>query len=107
MEHFRVLAVVSLGVFAIQWPSHSATNAQIACATTALTDYTRAGLALLQQGGPVMSVEATMAQRRLEEQYCLRSTRCLMGEPTNSLTGMAFAAKFSKCLADEAIEKSK
>jgi hypothetical protein len=39
----------------------------------AMTDYTKANLALMQQGSPAMSVEATIAQRRLEEEFCLRS----------------------------------
>jgi hypothetical protein len=79
---------------------------QPACAAAALTDYTRATVALMQQS-PILSVEATISKRRLEEQYCLRSTRCLMGEATNAATGMAFAAKFSTCLREEALENSK
>jgi hypothetical protein len=79
---------------------------QTACAAAALTDYTRATVALMQQS-PIMSVEATIAKRRLEEQYCLRSTRCLMGEATDPATGMAFAAEFGTCLREEALQNSK
>jgi hypothetical protein len=69
-------------------------------------DYNRANLALMLQATHVMSAEAIIAQRFLEEQYCLRSTQCLLGaEPTNP--AMAFAVEFSKCLRDEALEKSK
>jgi hypothetical protein len=83
----------------------SGAHAQTACLTGALTDYTRANLALMQQ--IPMTVDATIAQRRLEEQYCMRSTRCLLGEPANTATGMAFAVEFSKCLRKETLEKSK
>jgi hypothetical protein len=38
-----------------------------ACGVAAMTDYLKANLALMQQGSPAMSVEATIAQRRLEE----------------------------------------
>ena len=42
------------------------------CATAAMTDYVKANDALVQQTATVMSVEATIAQRRLQEDYCLR-----------------------------------
>src|ERR1700738_1662665 len=46
------------------------------CATAAMTDYGKANDALVQQTATVMSVEATIAQRRLQEEYCLRFVRC-------------------------------
>ena len=99
--------VIAISVVQVGYALAANDKTQTACAAAALTEYTRATVALMQQG-PIMSVEATIAQRRLEEQYCLKSTRCLMGgEPTSSTTGMAFAVEFSKCLRDEALERSK
>jgi hypothetical protein len=76
-------------------------ESQNACGTAAMTEYNRANLALLQQGTPLMSVEATIAQRRLEEDFCLRFVRCVLSDP-NSLQ---FRSAFDTCLRDEALEK--
>ena len=40
---------------------------QNVCGVAATTDYTKSNLALMQQSSPAMSVEATIAQRRLEK----------------------------------------
>ena len=48
------------------------------CATAVMTDYVKANDALVQQTATVMSVEATIAQRRLQEEYCLRFVRVSM-----------------------------
>ena len=66
-----------------------------------MTDFTKANLALMQTGTPLMSVETTIAQRRLEEQYCLRLTRCFLSDETSTV----FAVEFDSCLSDEALEK--
>ena len=50
------------------------------CATAAMTDYVKANDALVQQTATVMSVEATIAQRRLQEEYCLRFVRCSLDD---------------------------
>lgn len=76
-------------------------DAQKACGVAAMTEYTKANLALMQTSTPLMSVRATIAQRRLEEQYCLRLTKCFISDETS----MPFAAEFDSCLNDEALEK--
>lgn len=83
-------------------PALAADETAKACAVAALTEYTKSALALLQRPGPVMSVETTVAKRRLEEQYCLRLVRCLtVGQQADSALGAAvFAAQFGKCLDD-------
>jgi hypothetical protein len=89
-------------------PASAKDDPKTACMTAALMDYTRADLALSQrEASPVGTVEGTIARRRLQEQYCLRSTRCLIGEPTSQITGMTFAVEFEKCLDEEAAEKAK
>jgi hypothetical protein len=40
---------------------------QNACGVAAMTDYTKANLALMQQGSPAMSVEATIAHADLKK----------------------------------------
>jgi hypothetical protein len=72
-----------------------------ACGVAAMTDYNKANLALMQQGTPLMSVEATIAQRRLEEEFCLRLVRCVLTDQTS----LQFIAAFDSCLSDEALEK--
>jgi hypothetical protein len=77
---------------------------QTACATAAFNDYNRSNLALLLAGP--MSVESTIAQRRLQEQYCLRFAQCIIGV-ANYQSPLPFAAEFSTCLCDEAAEQNK
>jgi hypothetical protein len=74
-------------------------EAQTACGVAAATDYNKANLTLMQQGTPLMSVEAMIAQRRLEEQYCLRLVRCTLDNPNSLL----FEAAFDACLSDVAL----
>jgi hypothetical protein len=96
--------------FAIAVPTVAvAQNAeQKACAVAAYTEYNKANLALLTQSLPVMSVEATIAQRRLQEKYCSEFARCISsGVPAGlpaETSNMAYAATFSGCLRREALE---
>ena len=62
-----------------------------------MTDFTKANFALMQTEHPLMSVETMVAQRRLEEQYCSRLTKCFVSNETSIL----FAAGFNSCLSDE------
>ena len=71
------------------------------CATAAMTDYVKANDALVQQTATVMSVEATIAQRRLQEEYCLRFVRCSLDDQNSAI----FGVQFDSCLKDEALEK--
>ena len=75
---------------------------QNARGVAATTDYTKANLALMQQSSPALSVEATIAQRRLEEKFCLRFVRCVLDDG-NSLR---FRSAFDTCLRDEATGSS-
>jgi hypothetical protein len=74
-------------------------KAQIACGVSAATDYNKAKLALLTQSP--LSVGVAIAERRLEESYCLRFAKCMIDDAS----GLPFAAVFSSCLEDEALEK--
>jgi hypothetical protein len=72
-----------------------------ACVTAAMTDYVKTNDALVQQTATVMSVEATIAQRRLQEEYCLRFVRCSLDDQNSAI----FGVQFDSCLKDEALEK--
>jgi hypothetical protein len=89
---------------ALLFGTASASADETACLTAALSDYVKTNAALVMQSTPVMSVEATIAQRRLEEQYCLRVAQCRVSGLTRQATEWAAAAAFSSCLNDEAKE---
>ncbi len=76
-------------------------RAEDACVTATMSDYRKANNALVQQTGTVMSVETTIAQRRLQEEYCLRFVRCGLDDPNSAI----FRVQFDSCLKDEALEK--
>ena len=101
----RLLAIVS--AFAIVLMMQSNTFAQNkpedVCAVAAFQDFDRQNLALLQQRTPLLSVEGLIAQRRLEEQFCVRFVECELGAvPTGDVR---FQAEFSSCLQDGSLEK--
>jgi len=50
-------------------------------------------------GQPIVTVEATIARRRLEEAYCLREATCLFGDAARmDNSNIPFRAEFFKCL---------
>jgi hypothetical protein len=49
-----------------------------------------------------MTLNAIMAKRRLQEQYCLEFAKCAVGDPTHTGMSPPFSAAFSRCLAEEA-----
>src|ERR1035441_5959084 len=75
------------------------------CMVAALNDYNKANLALLTKSDLLMTVETTIAQRRLQEQYCLRVAQCQLASLPPQHTTMALDAAFSTGLRDEAMEK--
>jgi hypothetical protein len=96
------LVIAAVLALAIATPVE-AQQSQSDCAEAALNDYNRANTALLEQASPLMSVEATIAQRRLQEQYCLRFAKCADGNLSESSAPLL--AAFSSCLREEALEK--
>jgi hypothetical protein len=74
---------------------------QNACELAAFNDYIKENNTLLQAAVPIMSVEATIAQRRLEEQFCARFVQCGIADTSS----VPFRAIFAACLRDEALEK--
>ena len=78
------------------------------CAMLAATNYTKAKLALLGNSlqAKQFSIEMEIAERRLQEQYCLEHAKC---ETQNYVAEhwyqTALAAAFSECLRHEAEEE--
>ncbi len=68
--------VASVVIFAALSASASAKdNRAQECGVAVMRDYNEANLALLGKSNPIMTVETTIEQRRLQEQYCLRVRR--------------------------------
>jgi len=101
------VATVTAGQAPSDGPASQAAT-QKACEVAAITDYLKAKSLLLQQAAPLPSVQQIIEQRRLEEQYCLRSVRCGFREGNDSdhnLLSLELASLFNSCLRnDEALE---
>ena len=83
-------------------------RADQACLFEALTNYSRLKSASLEGSmvAPVLSTETLVGLRRLEEAYCFRVAYCIIGDPREVASRQVpYAASFSKCLRDEALEK--
>ncbi len=100
-----VVFLGALPTYSIAAEPKGANDKQTACATAAFMEYNKANVALLTGASPIMSVEAQVAQRRLQESYCLQYARCFAGDPANQSAGMQYALEFSQCLEEEALEK--
>jgi hypothetical protein len=99
-----VMIAIALSILAAPAMAESDSKkerADDACVTAAMSDYLKANNALVQQTATVMSVETTIAQRRLQEEYCLRFVRCSLDDPNSAI----FRVQFDSCLKDEALEK--
>jgi hypothetical protein len=70
-------------------------DAKNACGEAAIADF-RARLMLIQQESPVLPVEATIAVRRLEEEFCLRFVRCAHSDPNSFRFRASFEWKTMK-----------
>jgi hypothetical protein len=85
-------------------PSHQ--TAQNECATKAYKDYLKNKAALVAPPATdvakMLSIETTLAKRRLEERYCLQFAECLADPNKPAMVKGTF---FSACLRDEAIEQ--
>jgi hypothetical protein len=77
-----------------------------ACGKAAFTDYNNKNLELSQSAGafPLKTVETILAQRRLQEDFCLKFARCVVGDPAEQSLDIPFRAEFGSCLDDEAKE---
>jgi hypothetical protein len=99
------LMLIAITLSALATPAMTESDSQKEqtedCAIAAMTDYVKANDAVVQQTATVMSVEATIAQRRLQEDYCLRFVRCSLDDQNSTI----FRVQFDRCLKDEALGK--
>jgi hypothetical protein len=83
----------------------AASDEEQECAIAAFADYNNANLDLLTKDDLLPSVETLIAQRRLQEEYCLRSSKCSMGHIPEQGRDLVLRTKFASCLEEEALEK--
>jgi hypothetical protein len=80
------------------------------CVTTATLDYNKIKLERFEQlqqnlsPTAILSVEKTIEERRLQEQYCQRFARCLFDPGGNEVAALSYASAFDSCLRDETLE---
>jgi hypothetical protein len=104
----------SLVAFALLWalsiaaprPGQADERTSKGCGLAIFTDFNKQNLELLQSPGayPIKSVETVLAQRRLQEQYCLKLARCAVGDPNDKSLDLTFRSAFSTCLSEQAKE---
>ena len=82
--------------------ARAAESQQSKCVAAAFTEYKEVNADFILRAIP-MPVENVLAQRRLQEQYCLQYARCMIGDPSvvRSLNS-PFSVAFSTCLREEA-----
>ncbi|MBG0797093.1 hypothetical protein IYX23_05255 [Methylocystis sp. L43] len=98
--------VASVVIFAALSANASAKdNRAEECGVAVMKDYNEANLALLGKSNSLMTVEITIEQRRLQEQYCLRVARCRLMSMSLQESTTVLPALFSRCLREEAMEK--
>ncbi len=85
--------------------SATAADQESACRAAALITYNDANLKLMASAGVPMAMDAIIAQRRLQEQYCASVARCHSVTLQKQQTTMVFDMDFDNCLRDEAMEK--
>jgi hypothetical protein len=100
MKRYIIVTIASLAYCA---PANAECSSPADCAyekfvTAAFTPYSEALTPILQQLGANPTVELMIAQRRLQEKYCLQVARC---EPD---AAVLYAINFDKCLGIEALD---
>jgi hypothetical protein len=113
-ERLRNIGVVAL-LLAMSLTSATAgneakiTEEQLACVGSATKEYLTTNAQFILRatgGGQLMSVEDSIAQRRLVESYCKQYAACLVSNIADApLRESALRAMFATCLDDEAKEK--
>jgi hypothetical protein len=109
VKAIAVLLAASPALAGNELPKFSAE--QMACVGTATEEYLTAHakfvLRATSNGTTLMSVDDTIAQRRLVEGYCKRRADCLVSNISDAvLREMALRAMFAECLNSEAKEDS-
>ena len=110
MRHARLIAVllaISPANVIAASDAPNVSEQQMTCAGAASKEYTTAKAELDRRASAngIMSVEDTIAQRRLAEDFCKQWAACLVSNITDAtLRETALRATFAGCLTNEAKE---
>jgi hypothetical protein len=81
-----------------------AARTELECLSSARDDFQNSRLALLEQPPP-RTIQAIVSERRLEEEYCLRTARCVTKDTAGKTAEMQASIEFSNCLEELALDK--
>jgi hypothetical protein len=81
-----------------------AARTELECLSSARDDFQNSRLALLEQPPP-RTIQAIVSERRLEEEYCLRTARCVTKDTAGQTAEMQASIEFSNCLEELALDK--
>jgi hypothetical protein len=110
MRHVKTIAVLlALSPASAMAQSNAKgqiSDAQMACAAAATKSYLNANMELVLRAtaSGLMSVDDTIAQRRLVEGYCKQWAACLVSSAPENFRETVYRATFSACLNNEAKE---
>jgi hypothetical protein len=78
------------------------------CLDDAMSNYAKAKAAVFDASKKALTIDYYMAERRLEETYCMQYARCVVAftKPAENLAGVAAGTEFGRCLADEAAKRA-
>jgi len=106
MRHARAIAVL-LAMSPASAMAANISDAQAACAGAAAKEYLTANAAFITRAtaNGIMSIDDTIAHRRLAEGFCKRWAACLVTNIAEAdLREIALRATFAACLTNEAKE---
>jgi len=90
---------------AVAQPDRSkAARAELECLSAARDDFQNSKLALLKQPPP-RTIQSIVSERRLEDEYCLRTARCVTKDAAGQTAEMQASIEFSNCLEELTLEK--
>ena len=108
MHHARAIALLLTMSPASAMAGNEApkiSDEQIACAATATKEFETTKAQIISRAtanGTILSVDDTIAKRRLEEVFCKRSAACLSSNVDASARENIMALTFAACLDYEA-----
>ncbi len=94
---------VALAILSLARPALATDKPE--CGLEAFKEYNVANVALLMKDSPFMKADTLIAQRRLEETYCLKEAKCAVETGAPQTGSLEFDLAFSRCLKEEAMEK--
>jgi hypothetical protein len=89
---------------AAQADRSKAARTEYECLSAAREDFQNSRLALLKQPPP-RTIQGIVSERRLEEEYCLRTARCVTREAAGPTAEMQASMEFSNCLEELSLDK--